>query len=55
LEEKITCRELDYFLGVRDDTLEEDYLADEAAGDVFALFWEAITLPAVEVLSCFQK
>jgi len=37
LEERITCRELDYFLGARNDTLEGDDLADKAAGDVFAL------------------
>jgi len=40
LEEKSTHRVLGCFLGVgnRDD-LEEEFLADEATRDVFALFW----------------
>jgi len=54
LEEKFTYRELDYFLKVEDrDGLKGDDLADKATGDGFALFWETIALPAVEVLPCF--
>jgi len=55
LEERSTCGELYCFLGVGDNTLEGDDLADEAARDVFALFWEAIVLLAKEVLSCFWE
>jgi len=56
LEERSTYRKLDCFLGVGDkDSLEEDVLMDEATRDVFALFWEAMTLPAVEAFSCFWK
>jgi len=33
--------------------LEEEDLADEATGDVFALFREAIALPVEEALPCF--
>jgi len=36
-------------LGAGDeDGLEEGFLADEAAGDRFALLWEAVTEPGVE-------
>ena len=35
--------------------LEGENLADEAVENVFALVWEAVTLPAEEVLSCFWK
>ena len=38
LEERFTCRELDYFLEVGDNMLEGDDLANENARDVFALF-----------------
>jgi len=38
---------------VRDNILEGDNLADEAAGDVFSLFWEITVLPAEEVLFYF--
>jgi len=31
----------------------EEVLADEAARDVFALFWEAIAEPEMEAFSCF--
>jgi len=54
LEERFIYRELDYFLEVGDrDGLKEDDLADKATGDGFALFWETMALPAVEVLPCF--
>jgi len=33
--------------------LEEGFLVDEAAGDGFALFWEAIAGLEVEAFSCF--
>jgi len=41
-------------VGGRDD-LEEEFLADEAAGDGFALLWEAVTEPEVEAFPCFQE
>jgi len=40
-------------VGDRDDL--EEVLMDEAAGNVFALFWEAIAEPEVEVFSCSQE
>jgi len=52
-EERFIHRELDYFLEVEDEGLNGDGLADEAAGDVFALFWEAAALPAEKALPCF--
>ena len=56
LEKRSTHRELGCFLGVGDrDDLEEGFLADEAAGDKFALFWKTIAEPEVEAFSCFQK
>jgi len=56
LEERSTYREFGCFLKVRDrDDLEEDVLADEAARDKFALFWEAVVGPEVEAFSCFQE
>jgi len=56
LEERSTHRELDCFLGVGNgDDLEEDVLVDEAARDEFALFWEAVAEPEVEVFPCFQE
>jgi len=43
-------------LGVEDKgNLEEELLADEAARDGFALFWEAVAGPKIEAFSCFQK
>jgi len=36
-----------------EDSLEGNNLADEATGDEFALFWEAIALLVKEALSCF--
>jgi len=54
LEESSTCREFDCFLRAGNrDGLEEDDLADKAAGDVFALFWEAMALLVENALSCF--
>jgi len=38
-----------------EDGLKEDDLADKATRNVFSLLWEAVALPAVEALSCFQK
>jgi len=56
LEERSTHRELGCFLGAGDkDVLEKELLADEAAGDEFVLFWEAIAGPEVEAFSCFQE
>jgi len=47
---------LGYFLGAGDgDDLEEEFLADEATGDVFALFWGAMAVLEVKAFSCFQK
>ena len=37
----------------RDDL--EEVLVNETAGDMFALFWEAVTEPEVEAFSCFQE
>jgi len=54
LEEKSTYGVLDCFLkaGNKDD-LEEELLADEATGDGFALFWEAMAGPEMEAFPCF--
>jgi len=39
LEERSTCKELDYFFGVEDrDGLEKNDLVNKAVSDVFALF-----------------
>jgi len=54
LEERSTYGVLGCFLGTGDgDDLEEEFLVDEAAGDGFALFWEAMAGLEIEVLSCF--
>jgi len=37
------------------DDLEEEFLADKAAGDGFALFWGAVVVPEVEAFPCFQE
>jgi len=37
------------------DDLEEEFLADEATRDEFALFWEAVAGLEVEALSCFWE
>ena len=56
LEERSTHRVLGCFLEAGDgDNLEEEFLADEAIGDVFALFWEAMAVLEVEAFPCFQK
>jgi len=56
LEERSTYRVLGCFLGAEDrDDLKEGFLADEAAGGVFALFWEVMAGPEVEAFPCFQK
>ena len=36
-----------------DESLDEDSLVNEAAGYMFALFWEAVALPAEEALPYF--
>jgi len=36
-----------------EDDLEEEFLADEATGDGFVLFWEAMVEPEVEAFPCF--
>ena len=56
LEERSTHRVLDYFLRVGDEgDLEEKFLVDEAAGDEFALFWEAVAGPEMEAFPYFQE
>ena len=41
-------------MGAEDgDNLEKRFLADEAAKDGFALFWEAVARPEVKAFSCF--
>ena len=54
LEVRSTCRELGCFLGVGNkDNLEEEFLADEATKDEFALFWETMVKLEVEAFPCF--
>ena len=54
LKKRSTCRILDCFLEAEDrDDLEEEFLADEAAGDRFALFWGAVAVLEVEAFPCF--
>ena len=56
LEERFTYGEFGCFLKAGDeDGLEKNDLADKATSDVFSLLWEAVALPAVEALPCFQK
>ena len=56
LEERSTCGVFGCFLGVGNgDGLEEGFLADKAARDGFALFWEAVTEPEVEAFPCFWE
>jgi len=56
LEERFTCRVLGCFLGVGNrDNLEKEFLADEATGDMFALFWEAIVGPKAKAFPYFQE
>ena len=55
LEEKSIHRVLGYFLGAENgDDLEEEFLVNEAAGDGFVLFWEAMAGLEVEAFPCFQ-
>jgi len=42
-------------LGAGDRDEFEEVLVDEAARDMFTLFWEAATGPEVEAFSCFQE
>jgi len=54
LEERSTHGVLGCFLGVGNEgDLEEKFLADEAAGDGFALFWEAMAGLEMEAFPCF--
>jgi len=56
LEERSTHRVLGCFLGAEDrDDLEEEFLADEATSDMFALFWEAMAVLEVETFPCFWE
>jgi len=56
LEERSTYGVLDCFLGAEDrDDLEKGFLADEAAGDRFALFWETVAEPEIEAFPYFWK
>jgi len=40
---------------MENNMLEGAYLADEATGNAFTLFWKAIGLLVKEALSCFQE
>ena len=56
LEERSICRKLDYFLEAEDgDDFKEEVLADEAAGDRFALFWETVAGPEIKAFFYFWK
>ena len=56
LEERSTHRVIGCFLKVGDgDGLEERFLADEAAGNRFALLRKAITELEVEAFPCFWE
>jgi len=55
LEEKSTHGVLGCFLGVGDGDSLEEVLADEAVGDVFALFWEVVAELEVEAFPCLQE
>jgi len=56
LEERSTHRVLGCFLGAGDgDDLEEEFLADEATRDEFALFWGAVAELEMEAFPCFRK
>jgi len=37
------------------DDLEEGFLADEAAGDIFALLWETMTELEMKAFPCFRE
>jgi len=53
LEKRSTHEELDCFLEVENNMLEDNDLVDETTKDVFALFWKTIALPAEKALSYF--
>jgi len=53
LEERSICRVLGCFLGVGDRDDFEGILANKAARDRFALFWEAAAEPKMEAFSYF--
>ena len=56
LEERFIHREFSYFFGAGDeDGLEKDNLVNEAARDIFVLFWKTAELPAVEAFPCFWE
>jgi len=55
LEERSVCGELNCFLEVGDNGLDRDDMVDKATRDVFALFWEAMVLPAEKALPCFWE
>jgi len=56
LKERSTYGVLGCFLEAGDgDDLKEGFLADEAAGDGFALFWEAVVEPEVKAFPCFLE
>jgi len=55
LEERSTHGVLGCFLGVGNGNDFEEVLVDEAAGDEFVLFWEAVAEPEVEAFPCFQE
>ena len=54
LEKRSTYEVLGCFLRAGDgDDLKEEFLADGATRDVFALFWGAIVVPKVEAFPYF--
>jgi len=53
LKKKSIHEKLDCFLKVENNILKEDNLVDEAARDIFALFWKATPLLVEKALSCF--
>ena len=56
LEVRSTYRELGCFLEVGNkDDLEEEFLADKAARDEFALFWETMAGLEMEAFPYFQE
>ena len=56
LEERSIHKELNCFLRAENkDGLEKDVLVDEAIGNGFALFWEAVAGPEVKAFPYFQK
>ena len=56
LGREVHLQSIGLLLGSGDrDGLEEGFLADEAAGDGFALLWEAMPEPEVEAFPCFRE